>query len=397
MCRPWSSRGNTMKVLALLLFLGTVGPVRAQQIEPTVLEPVVVTAAPETEVAEQRPDRSAFVTVIDLAPYEDRLSSLPEIVEQSAGVTIRRFGGLGSFSTASIRGSSSEQVAILLDGVPLNRAASGTVNLSNVPLENVERIEVYRGSAPLRFRSSAIGGVINVVTKEAGEDFSHQGSASYGSFNTYDISALGTGRQGRWGYVVTTDFRGSKGDFEFEDDNGTRQNPNDDRTTRRENNAFNSQNVLLKGTYAATPRITLTATNDYFQKREGVPGTGSNQSDSANLETYRNIFTLRAEKTEFFSENLDAEMSLHILAETTKFEDLEGEIGVGRQDTSNESRSWGLDSYLSYFLGEHQIVSLLGSYAVDRFDSEDGLTPGGGNKGLGCQIVCLLGPGLFQG
>lgn len=347
----------------------------AQTEEPTTLQEVIVEAEKEREAEAEVKDRTAFVTLIEAEDYEETLSTVPELVEQSVGLTVRRFGGLGSFSTASIRGSSAEQVAILLDGVPLNRAKSGVVNLSNIPFGIVERIEVYRGVAPLRFRSSAIGGVINIVTKKPEKELSNQISGSYGSFDTWNLNASSSGGFEKWGYLVSGSYSSSEGDFEFLDDNGTPLNPLDDEITKRKNNDFRSGNLLGKLSYTPTPTLNLEMSNDYFDKDEGIPGISSNQSENARLKTVRNIFNLKGKKRELLTRALDGEVNFYVLSETTRFQDLFGEIGVGRQDNTNENFGWGADGYFSYLWGEHQILSFLGSFQNERFDSEDPLSP----------------------
>ena len=82
------------------------------------------------------------------------------------GVQVRRFGGLGDFSTVSIRGSSPGQVGVFFDGVALTRARSETVNLADLPLDQLGRVEVYRGVSPLALSSSALAGAINLVSRE---------------------------------------------------------------------------------------------------------------------------------------------------------------------------------------------------------------------------------------
>jgi len=188
--------------------------------------------------------RAAFVTVIDAAEFRDSATSVPELLQKSVGVSIRRFGGPGSLATASIRGSSAEQVTVLLDGVPLNRARSGAVNLSNIPLRIVERIEVYRSFAPLRFQPGAIGGVVNIVTRTPGEGPTADARATYGSFGTYEVNGAHSGRNGAWSHLLSATAGGSDGDFEFKDDNGTRIEPSDDETTDRENNDYDGLDLF---------------------------------------------------------------------------------------------------------------------------------------------------------
>jgi len=358
-----------------LIFFGShhtlVATVSAQ--EPETLEEVVVEAQKDEPEAVELKDQSAFVTIIESEEFKEEFTSIPEVLEQSVGLNVRKFGGLGAFSTVSIRGSSAEQVTVLLDGIPLNRGKNAVVNLSNIPLRSVERIEVYRGSAPLRFRSSAIGGVINIVTKRIKQGFSNQLSGSYGSFNTYEATGLSTGQVKKTGYLLSASTSGSDGDFEFKDNNSTPLNPSDDTKEKRENNDFTAYDILGKISYDLTSTLRMEVSNNYFTKEEGVPGISSNQSQDARLETDRNIFAVKGLKEKFFSPNLDAEFTGYYLFEKKNFDDPEGEIGVGRQDTTDDSNGWGLDGYFSYFRGDHQVISFLGSFQQESFDSKDNL------------------------
>ncbi len=337
--------------------------------EEVVVE-AVKTPAEEAEVEQ----RSAFVSIIRTEEHGDTSATVPQLLEESVGLTVRRFGGLGAFSTASVRGSSAEQVTILLDGVPLNRGRSGTVNLSNLPLRSLERIEVYRAAAPLRYRSSAIGGVINLVTKPPTDTPTYSLRGSYGSFDTYETDVQAGGRSGNVAYLFTADFTGSDGDFTFRDDNGTRANTADDRETTRRNNAFDAQDFLGKITYTPKPSTRIEIVNTFFHKHEGVPGLGAFQSEDADLDTVRNIANIRGRKDGLFSPFLTLEASGHMVYERTRFRDLQGEIGTGRQDNRNAAVAFGIDAQATYYHGDHHILSAVASLEHERFDTEDRLT-----------------------
>lgn len=347
-------------------------PLAAEESER--MEEVVVTAKPVEEPEAQQKEPSVFVTVIDSEKFEESLTSLPEALEKHAGVTIRRFGGLGGFSTASIRASTAEQVAIFIDGVPLNRGKSGTVNLSTIPLGTVERIEVYRGVAPLRFRTTAVGGVINIITKEIKTKRQSQVGGSYGSFRTYNAAATTTGTAEKFGYLGGGDLTGSAGNFEYLDDNGTRVNPNDDEVTTRRNNEFDAVNLLGKLSFDVTDSFGTELSDYYYKSTEGIPGLGAFQSDKANLKTDRNIATLKLKGEDLFSPGLEGDALFYLLTEKSRFKDLDGEIGVGRQDNTNDQVGFGADGYLSYYRGEHQIIEFIASYQNERFDSKDPLS-----------------------
>lgn len=91
-----------------------------------------------------------------------------DIIEPLVGVKVDRYGGPMQQSSVSIRGSGPEQVLVLVNGKRLNTAQTGTVDLSMIRTEEIERIEVIRGGAAARYGEGAFGGVINIVTRRGG-------------------------------------------------------------------------------------------------------------------------------------------------------------------------------------------------------------------------------------
>ena len=133
-------------------------------------------------------ETSTFATTIDTSEATAKVRSVADVLSESVGVQVRRFGGLGAFSTVSIRGSTPNQVEVYLDNVLLNNANAGLVDLGSVPLDNVDHIEIYRGFAPLQLGAGSIGGAINLVTRPVAGATTNSASFSYGSFDTRKIS-----------------------------------------------------------------------------------------------------------------------------------------------------------------------------------------------------------------
>lgn len=152
------------------------------------------------------------VTSIDRAAIEQSgASDLADILRQQSGVVVTRTGGPGSLATASIRGSSANQVLVLLDGVPQNQAVSGSADLSLVRLDNVEKISVVRGAQSARYGQQALGGAIVVETRrplglEAQADV---GAGSYGGRAL--AGRVGVGRSTAGG--VAASLSGAWNDF----------------------------------------------------------------------------------------------------------------------------------------------------------------------------------------
>jgi len=307
-------------------------------------------------------EATAFTAVIDAKEYTSRVSSVPELLSQSVGVNVREYGGLGSFSTISIRGSSSEQVAIFLDGILLNQARQGIVNLSEIPLDNVDKIEVYRGTSPARFGTAGIGGVVNIITKTPKEKPQNELTFSYGSFNTYKANAYRSERLKNFDYLIFYTMNKSEGNFKYTDDNGTPLNTHDDYETRRRNNEIDSNDLLMKLGYEQNAwRVTLSS--DFFSNDQGVPGISSFQSRSASLETLRNLSTMKVSHPGFLHPSLNLESQLFFTYEWDKFQDKKGEIGVGYQDNRDVTVSYGGNVLLSHSLAVPYANNLINFYA----------------------------------
>ncbi|MBO5407539.1 MAG: TonB-dependent receptor plug domain-containing protein [Bacteroidales bacterium] len=136
------------------------------------------------------------VSALNIRPIINSAHNLNTIVNKTTGVKVRESGGVGSDFELSINGMSGNSVRYFIDGVPMAAKGSG-VNLSNIPLNIIERIEIYKGVVPSHLGADALGGAINIITKQDRKnylDFSY----GYGSFNTHksDFSAQYVSKNG---------------------------------------------------------------------------------------------------------------------------------------------------------------------------------------------------------
>lgn len=157
----WWGRGLAGLLLALALPASAQEPPRAGTPQPD----VVVTA---TGVPTPLADIAAGVTVITRQQIEDRAyDTLAQALAEVPGLRIAQSGGPGGNAGVFIRGTNSNQVLVLRDGMPINDAADagGLFNFGVDTLADVERIEVIRGPMASLYGSGAIGGVINLITR----------------------------------------------------------------------------------------------------------------------------------------------------------------------------------------------------------------------------------------
>ena len=279
----------------------------------------------------------AFVTVLSRKDFEGRATSVPEVLSSSAGVQVKRLGGLGSFSTISIRGSSSEQVEVYLDGIPLNSAVGGGVDLGNLPLSQVEQIEVYRGAAA---SGGAMGGTVHLRTRSAKDGVRQSGSGSWGSLDTRGLNVLLSGDRDQTEYLVMADYSSSDNNFRFLDDNGTEYNKNDDVLSHRQNGDFVSSGLLGKWAHRTRGNLQVSVNQNLFWKHQGLPGISNNQSKEARLNLFRSLTELMLEAPGFLG-RFSMRQTLFFSHKAESFIDREGEVGVGREDNRYQTRSTG--------------------------------------------------------
>lgn len=158
-------------------------------VEPAVDRTVVVTA---TRTPQSAFDVLAPVVVIDREAVERSLATdVADLLRFHAGLELGRNGGPGQATSMFLRGTDSNHTVVLVDGVRVNPGTIGGAAIQNVAPELVERIEIVKGPRSTLYGTDAIGGVVNVITRRAGESGA-QALAGYGRWNSRQLHASGT-------------------------------------------------------------------------------------------------------------------------------------------------------------------------------------------------------------
>ncbi|MFG3692864.1 TonB-dependent vitamin B12 receptor [Stutzerimonas stutzeri] len=174
------------------------GPLAAA---PLALQQQIVTATRTAQTVEQS---LAAVTVLDRERIErSQAASLPELLKQVPSVSLTNSGGPGKNTSLFMRGSESDHVLVIVDGVKIGSVTGGGAALQDLPLELIERIEVVRGPRSSLYGSEAIGGVIQIFTRKGqGEGAKPFFSAGYGTHDSYSGSIGVSGGDGRGWYSL---------------------------------------------------------------------------------------------------------------------------------------------------------------------------------------------------
>ena len=180
----------------LSLALGTALSAHAQ----LQLQDQVITAS---RVATAVTDVIADVSIIDRTTLDlAGQSSLRDLLAQQAGVQIVSSGSYRSNTSIFLRGAVTSQTIVLVDGVRVGSATSGGASLENMPLDRIERIEILRGAASALYGPDAVGGVIQIFTRQASRALEASASVGVGTDGQQQAGASVRGTSGAVGYSL---------------------------------------------------------------------------------------------------------------------------------------------------------------------------------------------------
>ena len=191
--RGSAARGiHAMGCMALLIVASWLtGSVGAMAQEPVRTEPVVVTA---TRIEEKVSEQASSVSVVTREDMEQKSPSLAgDVLQGIPGVDVQRTGSLGGLENIKIRGGKSTHTLVMIDGFPVNSPSSGEFDISALPVNGFERVEIVRGAQSALYGSNAMGGVVNFIPRKGEEGRQYGAGLSGGSFGTLQWSGFGQG------------------------------------------------------------------------------------------------------------------------------------------------------------------------------------------------------------
>ena len=196
-------------------------PALAQYSAPSVeLDPIIVTATRSAQPLQATVGDNSVVTRQSLDQTPE--ASFAEVLSRQHGITYIDRGGPQSVSGISLRGTNSKQSLVLIDGMRVNSPTNGLPALNAIPLNAIERIEIVRGAASSIYGADAIGGVVNVITRQgADRALQIETNAGVGTYATSKYNASLSGSQHNWtyslfgGYGQSNGFDATNGDYSF--------------------------------------------------------------------------------------------------------------------------------------------------------------------------------------
>jgi len=227
--------------------------------EATEADTVVVSA---TRIPQAVRDVGVSVSVVSRERIEElNAQNVGEVLEEVVDARVNSYGSMGAGSGITLRGSSANQVLVMVDGRPVNVASVGMADLSMYPVDQIERIEVIRGPGSVLYGAGAMAGVVNIVTKDPPKQLQTDLSASYGTKNTRILQLDNGAKIGDVGYLITASQNASDG--------------------WRENSACDGYNIAGKLDYDMTQESRLVLNSGFSRQNKGVPGSTSWQTPDA--------------------------------------------------------------------------------------------------------------------
>lgn len=320
---------------------------------------VVVTATRNEELVTSIP---VATEVLSMKKIENsNAKDVGEVLKSSGATLVKSYGAIGSLESISLRGSTAAQVLVLVDGQRMNGAQEGSVDLSSIPLDAIEKIEVVKGGNSAMYGSDAVGGVINVITKSMTNkdrlDYSVNGML--GSFNTkkFDLS-VGQGIK-NFDYFVSYNRTQTDGNFEYTDLTGKK--------VELKNADTQADNVFVKGGYKFNDQSKISAFYKYRKSENGSPGSIEYPNYTARTKQDNNHFSLSYEGLSFgpFAFNFNT----YLMKQEYRY--INPESYLGMEESVYNSRAIGFLATAFTDLNQLGLFSYGYEFRQDKLESND--------------------------
>mgnify|MGYP005838487541 CR=1 FL=1 len=260
-----------LKIFAVLILSGFVHCASQQQNVDTLRiypMPEVVITATRSEI--QMKDSPVYVDIYhpdDIQKLNG--STVADLLKNSTGVFINELGGGASLKTASLRGTSSQNLLILVDGIRNNNMQNGLSFLNQEFLSNVEIIEIVHGGNSALYGADAVGGVVNIITKKPVLESDINVKSSIGSYGLFSYYLHYERTFKNFGFRVSYDMERSKDNYKFR----TLNPPSGENELERLNADYLKRNWSVNLNIKPDNKSNLLVQTKFYQSDFGVPGS----------------------------------------------------------------------------------------------------------------------------
>ncbi|ALP52896.1 ligand-gated channel protein [Candidatus Tenderia electrophaga] len=311
-------------------------------------DPIIVTA---TRTAQTGDQTLAPVTVINRDDIErQQATSVTELLRATPGVDFSNNGGRGKATSLFLRGTASDHVLVLIDGIEMGSATTGQAAIEDLPIHAIERIEIVRGPRSSLYGSEAIGGVIQIFTRKGDGETSPHAYVSGGSYSSYGLGGGVAGGNPRGWYNLNASGSDTEG-FDAKNDAG--HNPDRD--------GYQNLSAALRAGYRFS--------NDMEAELHWLRAAGETEFDGSASDTAETLQQIMGVKLSATPLN-GWYTRLQVGRSQDESENLANGVAQSRFDTQRDSLSWQND--LS--LGAAHLLTLGVDHRQDAVDSTTAYT-----------------------
>jgi len=304
--------------------------------DPVRMNPVLVTGTRSEHLQSQVTVSSKVLTADWIGNRNGNTAA--EVVENTGGLYVKDMGGFAGLKTLSIRGSGDSQVLVLLDGQRLNAAQDGSVDISAIPAESLEKIEIVKGGHSALMGTDAVGGAVNLMTRNAlpSKGLSYGIQSTVGSFETRTVGTYGACRMGPVEVYLAYNRNMSEGNFSF-------VSPLDHLKKTRQNNDFTGDHLLFKTRYNLENggRIQFIGHWTLSHRGSADPVTSDVPSSRARRNERQNLVGLLVDKQIFKRVRMNAQMY---------FQNRENRFSSLNENDRHNNTAAGLDLYTRWMV-----------------------------------------------
>lgn len=300
---------------------------------------------------------TGFAKTIERSDFDSRYTGFGELLDRLPSIQVNDSGGFGSFTTVSMRGSTGKQVNFFLDGLLLNSASSGSVNIRNIPAILIEKIATYPDFTPAQLGNANLAGAVNISTREVvANESGAELSVTAGSFNTHNKEASYWGSYKDWQVIAALGSFDSDNNFSVADDLFRTD------SKQRKNDAFSQDSLFLKVAKEwAEPNdsdelIRSSAMFQYADSYKQIPTSLNQLRDDASLSNTNWRMQI------LLDHNLNTVQLAHRFfgsRETEQYTDLNSTVGLGTDDIETEQTTYGVFNVATLASDQHQWVMAL--------------------------------------
>lgn len=299
---------------------------------------------------------TGFQKEIDLSQTNTRYMNLPDVLNREAGVRVRQYGGLGSYSTLSLRGTNPNQTKIYWNGVPINNSMGGEINLADLPFDNLEKIEIYKSGTPAGFSGSSIGGSINLVSKSKIDKPITRINLMGGSFKTAKATVTHMDKFVGGSYFIQALQETSDQNFSYLNNKGTVLfNSYDDSIDTRRNAQFRKTGFTGNISFEFG-KTKVNLLNDYIHRKQGLPGPGNRQTVAVERVFSKLSTAITTETNEFLFQNLTLETKTYGNFSKDDFFDPKSEFSYGTPNAFTKTNQYGFQLTPTFYLLDYNQV-----------------------------------------